>query len=83
MVIADTDCSEDELRELREDTVTVIFTDGKVYVVPCNHVQIQAANLLDVPPFAFVLIAKNSLVAKAVPQGEQLDNILCCFLEDD
>lgn len=82
-VVADTDCSEDELGELREDAVTVVFADGKVHVVASNHVQIQAADLLDMPPFAFVLIALDCFVAKAIPQGEQLDYVLCCFLKDD
>ena len=69
-IVADADRGKDKLGQLREDAVTVVFADGKVDIVTSDHVEVQAADLLDVLPLTLVLIALDWLAAEAVPKGE-------------
>ena len=74
--------SEDQLTQLRENAVVIVLTDGKVHVISCNHIQVQLTELLNVLPFGFVLVPLDLFASHAVPELEQLDNILCSLLED-
>ena len=51
-----------------EDTVVVVFTDGIIYVVTCNHIIVESTYYLDVFPLLFVDIILDGFVVEAVPE---------------
>ena len=61
---------------MSENAVTVVFTNGKVDVVSCDHVQVSVVDLLHDLPFALVLITSYLLATETVPELEELDDIL-------
>ena len=70
------------MRQLCENGVIIVLTDCKVHIVAGYHVDIQSAQLLDVLPFALILVP-NLFVAETVPQLEQLDYILGSLFKHD
>ena len=51
-----------------EDTVIVVFADGIIYVVTCNHIIVKGTDYLDVFPLLFVDIVLDGFVIEAVPE---------------
>ena len=66
-----------------ENAVSVVFTDGEVDVVSCNHVQVSVVDLLHELPFALVLVTSYLLATETVPELKELDHILGRLFEDD
>ena len=76
LVAAHAQRCEHELRQLCENTVFVVLADGEVDVVAADHVQVQLAQLLNVPPLALVLVVSDLFGAEAVPEREELHDVL-------
>ena len=66
-----------------ENAVSVVFTDGEVDVVSCNHVQVSVVDLLHELPFALVLVTSYLLATETVPELKELYHILGRLFEDD
>ena len=67
---------------MSEDTIVVVFTDGIINVVTGNHVVIQCTDDLDVFPLLFVDIVLDGFVIEAVPELQELDDVLSSLFED-
>ena len=67
---------------MSEDTIVVVFTDGIIDVVTGNHVVIQCTDDLDVFPLLFVDIVLDGFVIEAVPELQELDDVLSSLFED-
>lgn len=52
--IAHYDGTEHRLRKHSENSVVIVFTDGEVYVIACDYVAEQVANLFKVCIFLYV-----------------------------
>ena len=51
-----------------EDAIIVVFTDGIIDVVSCNHIIVEGTDYLDVFPLLFVDIILDGFVIEAVPE---------------
>ena len=67
---------------MSEDTIVVVFTDGIIDVVTGNHVVVQCTDDLDVFPLLFVDIILDGFVIEAVPELQELDDVLSGLFED-
>ena len=66
---------------MRENAVVIVLADGEVDVVAADHVQVQLAQLLNVPPLALVLVVSDLFGAEAVPEREELHDVLGSLFE--
>ena len=67
---------------MSEYTIVVVFTDGIIDVVTGNHVVVQCTDDLDVFPLLFVDIILDGFVIEAVPELQELDDVLSSFFKD-
>ena len=67
---------------MSEYTIVVVFTDGIIDVVTGNHVVVQSTDDLDVFPLLFVDIILDGFVIEAVPELQELDDVLSGLFED-
>ena len=67
---------------MSEYTIVVVFTDGIIDVVTGNHVVVQSTDDLDVFPLLFVDIILDGFVIEAVPELQELDDVLSSFFKD-
>ena len=65
-----------------EDAIIVVFTDGIIHVVACNHIIVEGTDYLDVFPLLFVHIILDGFIVEAVPELQELDNVLSSLFED-
>ena len=65
-----------------EDAIIVVFTDGIIDVVSCNHIIVEGTDYLDVFPLLFVDIILDGFVIEAVPELQELDDVLSGFFKD-
>ena len=65
-----------------EDAIIVVFTDGIIHVVACNHIIVEGTDYLDVFPLLFVDIILDGFVIEAVPELQELVDVLSGFFKD-
>ena len=72
-----------QMRNTREYRVVIVLANSEVHIAAVQNVGEQVAELLQVIPFLSVCVLLDWLFVEAVPESQQLDNILGCFFEDD
>jgi len=81
LIILDSNRLDNKFGKDAENIVIVALTDGEVHIVASYHVVEQLANDLKMDPLLFVFIVDDLFRLEAVPEGQELNNILGSFFE--